>query len=79
MILLWSTWVAQSGKLWLLISAQVMISWFVGSSPVLGSVLTRACLGFCLSDCPSPAHAVSLSLSVFFSLSFKTNKLKKKK
>ena len=40
MILIWSTWVAQSAKLWLLISAQVMISWFVGSSPEWSSVLT---------------------------------------
>ena len=34
------TWVAQSVKLLTLILAQVMISWFVGSTPTLGSVLT---------------------------------------
>ena len=53
-----------------LTSAQVMISQFVGLSPTMGSVLTAqslepACFGFCVSVslCPSPAHAVSLSLS----------------
>ena len=53
-----------------LTSAQVMISQFVGSSPVSGSVLTvqsRAYLGF--SACPSP----SLPLSRSPSLSFKIN------
>ena len=37
--------------------AQLMISWFVGSSPI------GACFRFCisLSLCPSPTHAVSLS------------------
>ena len=34
----WDTWVAQLVKH--LTSAQVMISWFVGSSPMSGSVLT---------------------------------------
>ena len=42
-------------------SAQVMISWFVSSSPTSGSVLT-ICFGFCvsLSLCPFPAHSLSL-------------------
>ena len=53
-----------------LILAQVMISWFVSSSPTSGSVLTARSLGPasdsvspCLSLCPSPAHTLSLSLS----------------
>ena len=47
-------------------SAQVMISWFVGLGPALGSVLTARSLELasdsvspCLSRCPSPAHSVS--------------------
>ena len=50
-------------------SAQVVISQSVSSSPASGSVLTArslgACFGFCvsLSLCPSPAHALFLSLS----------------
>ena len=60
------TWVAQSVKC--LTSAQVMISLFIGSSPVLGSVLTAQSLepasdSVLLSLCPSPAHALSLSVS----------------
>ena len=49
----------------LLISAQVMISRFVASSPVLGSVLSvePAWDSLSLSLCPSLAHAVSLSFS----------------
>ena len=57
-------------SVWLSISAQVMISWFVGSSPMSCSVLTAhtepgACFRICvsLSLCPSPA-ALSLSLSL---------------
>ena len=47
--------------------AQVMISWFVGSSPVSGSVLTAQSLdpaldSVSLSLCSSPTHAQSLSL-----------------
>ena len=60
----WGAWVAQLVER--PASAQVMISQFVGSSPVSGSVLTAqpgACFGFCvsLSLCPSPAHTLSLS------------------
>ena len=51
------------------VSAQVMISQFVSSSPASGCVLTAqslepgACFRFCvsLSACPSPSHALSLS------------------
>ena len=47
-------------------STQVMISQFVGSSPASSSVLTEpgACFRFCvsLSLCPSPVHALSLSV-----------------
>ena len=39
---LWGTWVAQSVKQQT--SAQVMISWFVGSNPVSGSMLTAQSL-----------------------------------
>ena len=43
-------------------STQVMISWFVGSSPVSGSVLTAQSLEpasdcVCVSLCPSPTQA----------------------
>ena len=61
-------WVAQSVER--PTSAQVMISQFVGSSPASGSVLMAcsepgACFGFCVSfsRCPSPAHALSHSVS----------------
>ena len=59
-------WVVQSVKRPTL--AQVMILRFVSSSPVLGSADSSepgACFGFrvSLSLCPSPAHALSLSVS----------------
>ena len=49
-----------------LTSAQVMISWFVGLSPALGSVLTAQSLepasdSVSPSLCPSPALTLSLS------------------
>ena len=59
-------WVAQSvGRL---TSVQVMISQFVGSSLVLGFVLTAQSLEPASDSvspplCPSPAHALSLSVS----------------
>ena len=48
---------------------QVMISWFVSSSPVLGSVLTAQSLepasdSVSPSPCPSLAHTLYLSLSL---------------
>ena len=54
----------------LLVSAQVVISQFVGSSPVSGSVLIvwsllgifSLSLSLSLSLCPYPSHAVSVSL-----------------
>ena len=47
----------------LLVSAQVMTSWFLSSSPTLGSTPTvRSLLGI-LSLCPSPTQAHALSLS----------------
>ena len=57
--------VAQSVKH--LTSAQVMISWFVGSSPALGSVLTAQSLepasdSGSPSLCPSPTCTLSLPL-----------------
>ena len=69
---LWGTWVAQSVEHPTL--AQVMILTFVGSSPVLGSVLTAqslesaldsVCLSVCLSLslCPSTTGGLSLSVS----------------
>ena len=51
-------------------STQVMISQFVSLSPALGSVLTAMSLEPVLDSvsrspslCPSPAHALSLSVS----------------
>ena len=57
-------WVAQSVEH--PTSAQVVISWFVGSSPVSGSVLTAQSLepasdSVSLSLCPSPTHTLSVS------------------
>ena len=51
-VLLWGTWLAQLVKR--LTSAQVMISWFVGSSPTLGSVLIAQSLEYA-SDSVSPS------------------------
>ena len=47
-------------------SAQVMFSWFVGSSPALGSVLTAEPgpyfrFSVSLSLCPSHTHVLSVS------------------
>ena len=60
----WGIWVAQSVEH--LTSAQVMISQFVSSSPVSGSVLTAQTLEPALDSvspslCPSPTRALSLS------------------
>ena len=62
----WDARVAQSVKR--LTSAQVMISWLVGSSPVSGSVLTAQSLDpasdfVSLSLGPSSTCTLSLSLS----------------
>ena len=43
----------------LLVSAQVMISWLVGSSPTSGSVLAEKGLFGILSLCPPPTHTLS--------------------
>ena len=51
----------------LLVSAQVMISWVMRSSPMLGSALTTWSLLGTLSYSASPPHLLSLSL-------FKVNK-----
>ena len=63
-------WLSQL-RLWLLVSAQVMISRFMGSSPVSGSVLSvwsllgilslSVSLSLSLSLCSSPAHVHTLS------------------
>ena len=75
------TWVAQSVKLPTL--AQVMISWFMGSSPTLGSVLTAqslACFRFCVSLSLSFPIPCSCSVSVSLSLSkINIKELKKKR
>ena len=58
----WGTWVAPSAQH--LTSTQGMISQFLVSSPMSGSVLTvRSLLGFCVSFslCPSPACTLSPS------------------
>ena len=62
----WGTWVARLVKCPTL--AQVMISQFVSSSPTSGSVQTAQSLqpasdSVSPSLCPSPAHALSLSVS----------------
>ena len=57
------------GCIWLLMSAQVMISQFVGSSHASGSVLTAQTLEPASDSMsppltsPSPAHTLCLSLS----------------
>ena len=64
------TWVAQSVRL--LTSAQVMISWFVSSSPTLGPLLSvqnrlrilRSSVSLPLSLCPSSTCSFSLSPSL---------------
>ena len=59
----WLSWLS----IRLLISAQVMISWLLRSSPVWGSALTLQSLLGILSlplSLPLPAHALSLSLSL---------------
>ena len=65
-IVLWGAWVAQSVEC--LTSAQVMIPQFVSSSPASGSGLMAQSLepasdSVSLSLCPSPVHALSLSVS----------------
>ena len=62
----WLSWVSY----WLLISAQVMVSRFMGLSPVLGPVLIVGCRLGILSPSVSTTPLLSLSLSL------KTNKLK---
>ena len=64
------TWVAQSVKH--LTSAQVMISQFVSSSPVSGSVLTAQSL-----DPTSDSVSPSLSASLLFMLSLSKINIKK--
>ena len=63
--MVWGAWVAQSVKHPTL--AQVIISRSVSSSPASGSVLTAQSLepvsdSVSLSLCPSPVHALSLSV-----------------
>ena len=53
-------WLSQL-RVQLLISAQVMISWYVGWSLVLGSVLTSQSLLGVLSLCPSYALALKIN------------------
>ena len=64
-VLLGGAWVAQSVER--PTSAQVMISWFMGSSPASGSVLTAQSLepasdSVASSLCPSHAYSLSISL-----------------
>ena len=62
----WGAWVAQSVKL--PTSAQVMLSWFVSSSPASGSVLTAQSLEPA-SDSMSPSLSLPLPCSHSVSLS----------
>ena len=59
------TWVAQSVKC--LTLSQFMISWFMGSSPALGSVLTAWSLELA-SDSVSPSPSAPLPLVLCLSL-----------
>ena len=61
----------------LLTSAQVMISWFLSSSPALSSLLSVQSLLqiLCLPLCPSPACALSLSVSISLSKNIKKGRL----
>ena len=74
----WGAWVAQLAGC--PTSAQVMISWFMGSSPESGSVLTvwnlLGILSLSLSLCPSSTYAYTLSLSLLHSKI--NNKIKQK-
>ena len=63
------TWVAQLVKH--SISAQVMILWFVSSSPMLGSVLTDSSELEPASDSVSPSLSVPNLLTLCLSLSLK--------
>ena len=69
----WLSWLSVQ----LLISAQVMISWFLRSSPMLSFVLTAWSLFGILSLSPFISVPPSLSLSLSLSLSDTINKLKK--
>ena len=73
---MWGAWVAQSVKH--LTSAQVMISWFMGSSPVLGSVLTAQRLESALDSVSLSLSAPSL-LACSLSLSLSLSKINIKK
>ena len=68
-------WVAQSVKR--LTSPQAMISWFVGSSPVSGSVLIARSLEPAL-DSVSPSFSTPPLLTLCLSHSLKINKHLKK-
>ena len=70
----WGAWMAQSVKH--LISAQVMISRFVGSSPASGSVLTAGSLEPAL-DSVSPSLSAPLLLVLCLSLSLSKINIKK--
>ena len=76
--LLRDIWVAQSVTC--LTLAQVMISQFMGSSPMLGSVLTAqepgTCFGFCVCVSLSAPPPLVLSLSLPLSLSLSKMNIK---
>ena len=57
----WFSWLS----IQLLVSAQVMISWFVGSSPTLGSALVvQSLLGILSLSLPLLLLTLSLSLKI---------------
>ena len=72
MITTWGAWVAQSVER--LTSARVVISWFVGSSPASGSVLTARSLKPA-SGSVSPSLSAPSPLMLCLSLSQKKRKL----
>ena len=69
----WGTWVAQLVK-HLMTLAQVMISRFLGLSPVLGSVLTVQSLEPA-SDSVSPSLSAPPQLKLCLSLSLKNKQM----
>ena len=71
----WGTWVAQSVEC--PTSAQVMILWFLGSSPMLGSGLTAQSLEPALDSGSPPLSAPPL-LMLCLCLSLRNKHLKKK-
>ena len=72
------TWEAGARSVKCLTSARVVVSWFVGSSPASGSVLTVQSLEPAL-DSVSPSLSDPFPLALSLSLSLSKINIKKKK